>query len=214
MTSSSKRILILSPHTDDAELGCGGSIIKFLEEGNEILWCVFSSAEESVPENFPKDTIKKEFLDVCEKLSLNENQYIIFNYEVRRLPDYRQEILEILVDIKKNFKPHLVIGPSLNDFHQDHLVVANEMIRAFKTSSSIISFELPWNHVTFSNQMFVRLNESHIRKKIELLSCYNSQVIKNRNYFSEEFIFGLAKTRGVQINNEFAEAFEVIRWIE
>jgi N-acetylglucosamine malate deacetylase 1 len=209
-----KKILILSPHTDDAELGCGGSIIKFLEDNQEILWVVFSSAEESIPENYPKDTIKNEFLDVCRKLALKESQYIIYNYGVRRLPEFRQEILEILVKIKKHFSPDLVIGPSLNDYHQDHLVIANEMIRAFKSSSSIISYELPWNHVTFSNQMFIRLKKDHIEKKIVLLASYNSQVIKKRNYFSSEFIYGLAKTRGIQINSEYAEAFEVIRWIE
>lgn len=209
-----KKILILSPHTDDAELGCGGSIIKFLEEKHKILWVVFSTAEDSVPENYPKDTIKNEFLDVCKKLKLNEDQYIIYNYGVRRLPEYRQQILEILVKIKKEFDPELVIGPSLNDYHQDHLVIANEMIRAFKSSSSIISYELPWNHVTFSNQMFIRLQKSHIERKLELLSSYNSQVIKNRNYFSSEFVYGLAKTRGIQINSDYAEAFEVIRWIQ
>ena len=208
------RILILSPHTDDAELGCGGSIIKFLEEGHEILWCVFSTAEESVPDNYPKETIKNEFLNVCKKLKLREEQYFIFNYRVRKLPDYRQEILEKLVEIKKDFIPNLVIGPSLNDYHQDHLVVANEMIRAFKSCSAIICYELPWNHVTFSNQMFVRLEKSHIQKKLELLSSYKSQIIKNRSYFSEEFIYGLAKMRGVQSNSEYAEAFEIVRWVE
>lgn len=209
-----KKILILSPHTDDAELGCGGSIIKFLEEKHQILWCVFSSAEESVPDDHPKDMIKNEFLSVCKNLKLSTSQYMIHNYGVRRLPEFRQEILEILVKIRKDFSPNLVVGPSLNDFHQDHLVVANEMIRAFKSSSSIISYELPWNHVTFSNQMFIKLNKTHIDKKMELLSHYNSQVLKNRNYFSKEFIYGLARTRGIQINSEYAEAFEVIRWIE
>jgi len=209
-----KKILILSPHTDDAELGCGGTIIKNIEQGNEILWLVFSSAEESVPENLPKDTIKNEFLNVCQKLELNSNQFKIYNYGVRRLPEFRQEILEILVKIKNEFAPHLVIGPSLNDYHQDHLVVANEMIRAFKGTSSIISYELPWNHVTFSNQMFIKLDKNHIDMKFDLLSSYKSQVIKNRSYFSKEFIYGLAKTRGIQINTAYAEAFEVIRWID
>lgn len=214
MNKDSKRILILSPHTDDAELGCGGTIVKLLGKRKKILWIVFSTAEESVPKNFPKNTIKNEFLEVCKKLNLGDEQYMIYNYGVRKLPDFRQEILEILVKLKKDFAPGLVIGPSLNDYHQDHLVVANEMIRAFKSSSSIISYELPWNHVTFSNQMFITLEKKHVTKKLELLSSYKSQVIKNRSYFSSEFIFGLAKTRGVQINAEYAEAFEVIRWID
>ncbi len=209
-----KKILILSPHTDDAELGCGGSIIKFIEEGNEILWCVFSIAEDSLPDDHPKDTLKNEFLEVCSKLKLKESQFNIYNYGVRRLDEHRQDILEILVKIKNEFAPDLVIGPSLNDYHQDHSVIANEMIRAFKTTASIICYELPWNHMNFTNQMFIRLQKRNIDKKIELLSSYKSQIIKNRKYFSNEFIYGLAKTRGIQINQDYAEAFEVIRWIE
>jgi len=209
-----KKILLLSPHTDDAELGCGGSIIKFIEEGNEILWCVFSIAEDSLPADHPKDTLKNEFLEVCSKLKLKESQFNIYNYGVRRLDEHRQDILEILVKIKNDFAPDLVIGPSLNDYHQDHSVIANEMIRAFKTTASIICYELPWNHMNFTNQMFIRLQKRNIDKKIELLSSYKSQIVKNRKYFSNEFIYGLAKTRGIQINEDYAEAFEIIRWIE
>jgi LmbE family N-acetylglucosaminyl deacetylase len=59
-----KRILILSPHTDDAELGAGGYISKLLEEEYELYWSVFSIAEDSVPGGMPKDTLKNEFLIV------------------------------------------------------------------------------------------------------------------------------------------------------
>lgn len=209
-----RAIIILSPHTDDAELGCGGTISRMMSEGKNIHWFVFSTAEESLPDGLPKDTLHKEFIEVTRKIGLPASNYKIFDYKVRNLPEHRQEILEIMIRLKNEFAPYLVIGPSLNDYHQDHLVIANEMIRAFKSSASIISYELPWNHVTFSNQMFFRLNIDHIEKKIQLLSSYKSQIIKKRKYFSSEFIKGLAKTRGVQINSEYAEAFEVIRWIE
>jgi N-acetylglucosamine malate deacetylase 1 len=207
-------IIILSPHTDDAELGCGGTIARMLEEDKNIHRFVFPTAEDSLPGDLPKDTLYKDFLDVTKKIGLSEDNFKIFNYQVRNLPEHRQEILEILTRLKKEINPYLVIGPSLNNYHQDHLVIANEMIRAFKSTSSIISYELPWNQVTFSNQLFFRLNRKHIDKKIELLSSYKSQLIKDRAYFSSEFIYGLARTRGVQINSEYAEDFEVIRWIE
>lgn len=207
------RILFLSPHTDDVELGCGGTIIKLLQENKNILWVVFSTAEDSVPDDMPKDTLRNEFLEVTQKLNLAESSYIIEEYKVRRLNEKRQDVLEKLVQIRNKFNPDLVIGPSLNDYHQDHQVLANEMLRAFKGSASIISYELPWNHVTFSNQMFVKLEKTHLESKMNLLKCYHSQVVKNRSYFSEEFIYGLAKMRGVQINSDYAEAFEVIRWI-
>jgi len=208
-----KKILVLSPHTDDAELGAGGAIQKYIEQKKEILWVVFSTAEESLPEEMPKNTLEKEFLKVTKILKLNKSQFQINKFHVRKLHEKRQEVLELLIKIRNSFSPDLVIGPSLNDFHQDHVVVSTEMVRAFKTHSSILCYELPWNNVTFNTQYFEKLTKEQINKKVDLLSCYKSQVIKNRNYFDKDFIFGLARTRGVQINTDYAESFEVIRWI-
>jgi hypothetical protein len=92
-------------------------------------------------------------------------------------------------------------------------VVAKEMVRAFKNSSSIISYELPWNHTEFDNQLFIKLAGRQIDRKVELLSCYRSQVRLERPYFSSDFIHGWARMRGGQVGAEYAEAFEVIRWI-
>ena len=207
------KILVLSPHTDDAELGCGGTIVKQLENGNEIFWMVFSTAEESLSTDFSKDTLKKEYYNVITELNLNDDNCQIFDFKVRNLHRYRQDILESLVKIKNEFRPQLVMGPSLNDVHQDHQVVANEMVRAFKTTTSIICYELPWNHITFNTQMFSILNKSHIDRKFKILNNYKSQIDKGKPYFSKEFIYGLASARGVQCNSDCAEAFEVVRWI-
>jgi LmbE family N-acetylglucosaminyl deacetylase len=207
------RILILSPHTDDAELGCGGSIVRFLEDKNELYWVAFSTAEDSLPKDLSTDTLKKEFINVVTDLGLNEKNYKICNFKVRYLHEKRQNILEQLIKIRTDFNPDLVIGPSINDYHQDHQVVANEMIRAFKTVSSIISYELPWNHVTFNSQLFIKLEEKHISAKCNLLNNYESQILNNRPYFSTEFVYGLATTRGIQCNSKYAEAFEVIKWM-
>lgn len=208
-----KKVLVLSPHTDDAELGAGGTITKYLSEGHKIKWVVFSTAEESLPKDLPSDTLSNEFTNVYKSIGLNDDDVEIFHFKVRHLNYHRQEVLEELYKIKKSFNPDLVIGPSMNDLHQDHKTVAEEMIRAFKSSSSIISYELPWNHLTFNTQMFIKLDESQINKKLEMLNHYKSQIKLGRYYFSEDFIRGLALTRGAQINHKYAEAFEVIRWI-
>ena len=130
----------------------------------------------------------------------------------KKLDSHRQEVLDELVKIRKEFRPDLVIGPSLNDFHQDHSVVSKEMIRAFKTSSSIICYELPWNHIKFDTQMFIELKFEDIECKLQMMSHYKSQMEVERHYFTEDFIKGIACTRGTQIGKKYAEAFEVIRW--
>jgi LmbE family N-acetylglucosaminyl deacetylase len=207
------KILILSPHTDDAELGCGGTIVKFLDTGNEIFWIVFSTAEDSLPAGSPKDTLKKEYFQVLRDLSISEDNCKVFDFKVRNLHQSRQELLEELIRIRRLYNPDLVIGPSFNDLHQDHQVVSHEMIRAFKTTSSIICYELPWNHVTFNTQCFVKLTKKQIDKKCSILKHYQSQIVQDRPYFTKEFIHGLAKIRGIQCNSAYAESFEVVRWM-
>jgi LmbE family N-acetylglucosaminyl deacetylase len=209
-----EKVLVLSPHTDDAELGAGGTIIKFINAGTSVRWLVFSTAEESLPDGFKKDSLKNEFENVMNELRMKDNEYKIYNFRVRYLHEKRQEILEILVGEKNKYNPDLVIGPSQNDVHQDHQIVSNEMVRAFKNNASILAYELPWNHFTFNTQYFVKLSEDIINKKLSLLKNYKSQLTLKRKYFSSELIKGLARIRGTQANTDFAEAFELIKWID
>jgi N-acetylglucosamine malate deacetylase 1 len=206
------KILLLSPHTDDVELGCGGSVAKFIEQGHEILWTAFSVAEDSLPPGMPKDTLAREFEKVIQAYGLGKEQHEVLGFRVRHMSEHRQEVLDHLVEVRSRFSPDIVIGPSVHDYHQDHQVVANEMVRAFKASSSIISYELPWNNVRFDDQLFVTLTEEHLRRKWEALQMYRSQLAKDRSYFEKDFIYGAARMHGVQCNQQYAEAFEVVRW--
>lgn len=210
MLSSCKNILVLAPHTDDGELGAGGFIAKLIENGASVTYAAFSTAEESVPAHLPKDILKTEVRAATTKLGIAEENLLVFNYQVRKLNYARQEILESLIKIKKENSFDLVLMPSLKDIHQDHTTVAQEGLRAFK-NTSILGYELIWNNLSFDTTCFVKLNESHIKSKYESLQCYQSQA--GRDYMSKEFIYALAKTRGVQIGAEYAESFEVIRWV-
>jgi hypothetical protein len=98
----------------------------------------------------------------------------------------------------------------LADVHQDHATIAKEGLRAFK-NSTILGYELIWNNLTFNTTSFVNLDERHIQKKCDALKEYKSQA--KRNYMSEDFIFSLAKIRGVQIGSKYSESFEVVRWV-
>ncbi|MHA6250724.1 PIG-L deacetylase family protein [Oceanobacillus sp. CAU 1775] len=206
-----KRILILAPHTDDGELGCGASINKWISQGKEVFYYAFSAAEESVPPGFPKDALRKEVINATKKLGINiEENVKIDRYPVRKLSEYRQEILEKLVKLNQKFKPDLVLLPSQNDIHQDHQIISNEGLRAFK-NKSILAYELPWNNLTFGNVCFSILDEKDVRAKYDALQCYNTQ--KHREYLSEDYIYSWAKFRGTQVKKDYAECFEVLRLI-
>ena len=204
------RILVLAPHTDDGEFGCGASISKFIENGADVFYAAFSLAEESVPSPFPKNILESEVKAATKELNIKPENLLLYKYKVRHFAYHRQEILEDLVKLHKMINPDLVFIPCLQDLHQDHSTIAMEGLRAFK-KTSILGYEIPWNNMNFATQCFITLKERHINKKLLALNCYNSQ--KQKNYASEEFIRSLAITRGIQIGYKFAEVFEVIRWI-
>lgn len=204
------RILVLGPHTDDGEFGCGGTMARFVEEGKDVYYATFSCAEESVPEGLPKDILLTEVKKASKVLGVKSDNLLIYRYKVRKFAEYRQEILEDLVRLNREIKPDLVLMPSRNDLHQDHFTIATEGLRAFKFTS-ILAYEMPWNNITFETRSFVYLQESHVLTKLESLKCYRSQI--GRKYANAEYIMGLARTRGVQIGVDFAETFDIMRWI-
>lgn len=205
-----QRILILVPHADDGEFGCGGTIARFVEEGKQIYYAVFSICEQSVPPGFPKDILATEVKEATACLGIDEGNLLFHNFSVRHFPQYRQDILEKLVAIRDSINPGLVLVPCSSDIHQDHSVMLQEGVRAFK-QTCLLGYEMPWNTLQFSASAFVHLEERHVNKKIEAIGQYKSQSYKN--YADGEVIEGLARTRGVQAGTRFAEAFEVIRWI-
>ena len=210
MLTKFKTVYILAPHTDDGELGAGGTISKLIENGADVYYFAFSTAEASVPDGFPKDILKTEVINATTKLGIPSQNVVIYNYEVRKLNYARQEILEDLIKHRRELKPDLVLMPSIKDIHQDHSTIAQEGLRAFK-NTTILGYELIWNNLTFDTTSFVTLEKKHVQAKCDALKEYASQGV--RDYMSEDFIFSLARTRGVQIGAEYAESFEVVRLV-
>ncbi len=208
MDISKSRILVLAPHTDDGELGLGATISRFVREGKEVYYAAFSTADQSVPEGYPKDILSVEVRRATGILGIPPEHLTIFHYEVRKLNYSRQEILENMVQLGRAINPDIVFIPSLHDIHQDHTTVATEGVRAFK-NRTILGYELIWNNLTFSTDCFIEVEEEDLATKCLALQEYKSQ--GRKSYLSEEFIRSLAITRGVQAGCKYAETFEVVR---
>ena len=125
-------------------------------------------------------------------------------------PEFRQEILEEMVKLKSNINPDLVFMPSSFDVHQDHKTIFEEGRRAFK-NTSLLGYEFMWNNFSFHSTCSIVVQEKHLEKKLKALKQYESQ--QHRFYARENMVYGLANFRGLQISQEYVEAFEVIRWI-
>lgn len=210
MISKIKKVLVLAPHTDDGEFGCGGTIAKLIAEGAEVHYIAFSACEQSVLPKFPSDILITEVKEATAVLGIKRENLHLLKYDVRTFNYKRQEILDDMIRFRKDIEPDLVFIPSLQDVHQDHATIAHEAVRAFKFTN-ILSYEMPWNNFNFSTTNFFVLDDMHLATKIEALKKYKSQ--EHRPYASEEFIKSLATTRGVQIGKKYAEVFEVIRLI-
>ena len=115
----SSRILILAPHTDDGEFGCGGSISRWVGEGKDVYYVAFSSARKSVTPGMPKNILEKEVQKATRVLGIPAGNLILFKYPVREFPVYRQQILEDMIRLWNELNPELVLLPSTNDTHQD-----------------------------------------------------------------------------------------------
>jgi N-acetylglucosamine malate deacetylase 1 len=206
-----QRVLVLAPHTDDGEFGCGGTIARLLEAGTEVRYVAFSIATKSLPAGFPPDTLAREVKEATSVMGIAPEALTVHDFEVRSFPERRQDILELLIAVWEKWRPDAVLMPSLRDIHQDHQVVAAEGLRAFKRTT-VLGYEIPWNNLEFDFQAYVALEERHVQRKVDALACYESQ--QHRNYANPDYIWNLARTRGINVSRDYAEAFEVYRVVE
>jgi N-acetylglucosamine malate deacetylase 1 len=202
-----RRALVLAPHTDDGEFGCGGTIARLVEEGREVVYVAFSAAEKSAPKETP-NILRDEVRQATAALGIQRLD--VLNFEVRDFPEHRQRILDEAIRLRDELRPDVVFLPSKHDIHQDHATVHDEGLRAFK-GTTMLGYEVPWNNLVFETTAFVRLEDRHVDRKIAALACYRSQA--GRPYANEESLRAQLRLRGTQAGCRWAETFQVVRWI-
>jgi N-acetylglucosamine malate deacetylase 1 len=205
-----KRVLVLAPHTDDGEFGCGGTMARLVGAGVEVRYLAFSIATRSLPPGFPPDTLAREVREATAEIGIPPEQLDVRDFDVRTFPQRRQDILELLVALWEDWRPDAVFQPSLHDVHQDHRTVAEEGLRAFKRTT-ILGYEIPWNNFDFAYQWYVALEKRHVERKVAALERYASQ--QHRRYANAEYVRNLARMHGINVNREYAEVFQVYRVI-
>ncbi len=185
--------LFMGAHVDDVELGCGATFQQY----ERAIYVAFSSCG------------KFDLIEECKRSTfiLRAEETLIFNFEVRNFDKSRQEILDHMITLREKYNPDFVYTHS-HDTHQDHQVIHNESIRAFK-HTNLLAYELPWNDRHTNLNTFTLITPEQLRKKVIALSKYRTQA--HRLYMNTNFITSLATVRGVQAGCEYAEAFESIR---
>ena len=210
MLTGLSRALVLAPHTDDGEFGCGGTMARLVAEGCEVRYVAFSIATRSLPEGFAPDTLAREVREATSELGIPEANLTVHDFDVRTFPERRQDILELLVALWEEWRPEVVFQPAHHDVHQDHQTIAQEGLRAFKRTT-ILGYEIPWNNFDFSYGAYISLEQAHVERKVAAVRRYASQ--QHRRYANEEYIWNLARVHGTNVNREYAEVFQVYRLV-
>jgi len=210
MIQGLQRVLVLAPHTDDGEFGCGGTMARLVEAGTEVRYVAFSIATKSLPEGYAPDTLAREVKEATTELGIPEANLTVHDFDVRTFPERRQDILELLIALWDEWQPEAVFMPSHHDIHQDHQVIAQEGLRAFKRTT-ILGYEIPWNNYDFSYGAYLALEERHVERKVAAVRCYASQ--QHRRYANEDYVWNLARVHGTNVNRDYAEVFQVYRLV-
>ncbi len=204
------KILFIGAHTDDVELSCGGTINKLIDQlsdyggmENDINVLTLSRIYSGVD---LEPEWSNSMLSFGDEMSAR-----LLDFETRNFNKSRQEILQYFYDLQKKEEFETVFTHSPFDLNQDHSIVGQESIRAFK-HTNLITYCADWNTRDFTRNYFVKLEAKHIQKKIEALACYKSQV--NRKYMNPDYTWANALNIGVICNTKYAESFQAINLIQ
>jgi LmbE family N-acetylglucosaminyl deacetylase len=196
------KILCLGAHSDDIEIGCGGSILRILSENSntEVHWIVFAASGERGAEA----TLSAEhFLAGAgwKKIVTKEFQDSFFPY-------IGGEIKQYFETIKKEMKPDLIFTHYRDDLHQDHRLLSELTWNTFR-KHLILEYEvIKYDGDLGSPNFFIPLDENKSRKKVDtIFKCFKTQ--GPRSWFTEDVFFSMMRIRGVECNapEKYAEAF-------
>ena len=201
-SDSAYKVLCLGAHSDDIEIGCGGTILKLVEKYPNIVvrWEVFSSSPEREKEAICS---ANNFLaDVAQK------QIVVKSFRDGFLPFMAIEVKEAFEQLKQEFNPDLVLTHYRSDAHQDHRLICDLTWNTFR-NHLILEYEIPKYDGDLGNPNFyVPLESSICQQKIKyVINSFPSQ--KNKQWFTEETFLAILRIRGIESNalDKYAEAF-------
>ena len=196
------KILALGAHCDDIEIGCGGTLLKLLDEypKAEIFWVVFSSnpVREIEANNSAQDYLKNHSSSVIE----------INNFRNGHFPYVATEIKEHFETIKARFEPDIIFTHYSEDKHQDHRTIAELSWNTFR-NHVIFQYEIAkYDGDLVTPNFYATLPEEYVEKKIDLLlKHFNTQT--DKHWFTKDLFKSLMRLRGIECASEsgFAEGF-------
>jgi LmbE family N-acetylglucosaminyl deacetylase len=198
-----RRLLLVGAHADDIEIGCGGTLLRLIDDWPhlEACWVVLSGDDERSRE---AEISAQAFLQGVE-----QPRIVLRRFRDGFFPQCGAEIKEFFEELKLSFAPDIIFTPRREDLHQDHRTVSELTWNTFR-SHLILEYEIPkYEGDLGSPNVFVELSDEICRRKVAgLLDGFPSQ--KNKRWFTEDLFFSLLRLRGMESGSvgPFAEAFQ------
>ncbi len=203
MTFYGKSLLFLGSHPDDIELGCGALIADMV--GQADVFCMTFSDNQKNPD---LSNLVEEHHNSMRVLGLRDDQIGLGSYETRRFPDFRQEILQEMLQLRKKYQPEIVFVNTPKDIHQDHQTLTEEATRAFR-GTTVLGYDVLRSSYGFFPHFLAEVSEQAVETKIAALAEYKTYA--NRYYFSPDIMRATAIRHGALAERPFAEGFDIIR---
>ncbi len=223
-------ILVFAPHPDDEILGCGGTIARYIAEGNDVYICIVTSG---FPPLYEQDyRIAKEnrwphaqypdIVNAHKLLGIKETFFLQFpTVQMETVPRY--EMNGKICDLIQRIAPEVVFIPHFGDMQKDHAFTSDAVMVAVRpkyedTVRYVYSYETlsetEWNIPHASNMFlpntFVDISD-FLDKKLRAMSCFTSQICEFPNPRSLKAVESLARLRGSTMGANAAEAFVLVR---
>jgi LmbE family N-acetylglucosaminyl deacetylase len=205
MNLKGKTIFFIGAHPDDIEIGAGALISNLA--GKADIFCITLSDNQKNPE---LKNVADEHRASMRILGIDPEHDYLGEFETRRFKQDRQEILEYLFSLNKQHKPDIVFAHSKADLHQDHSVVSEESLRAFR-GTSLFGFDVIRSSHGFFPSLLIEVEKSDVDKKIAALDAYRTY--SGKYYFSPELTQAILIRNGALAEKTYAEGFDIFRMV-
>jgi LmbE family N-acetylglucosaminyl deacetylase len=195
-------VLCVGAHSDDIEIGCGGTIVKLLEQGvaARVTWVVLAASGDRVAEARAS----------AERLLCRAKQkdIVIKDFRDGFFPYIGAEVKGFFEELKRTVSPDVIFTHCRHDLHQDHRVTAELTWNTFR-NHLVLEYEImKYDGDLGTPNLYSHLSDAHARTKVRhLLEVFRTQ--RSRAWFTENAFLSLMRIRGVECNapQEFAEGF-------
>ena len=200
-----RRVCFIGAHPDDIELGAG-ALIAHISAHTDVR-CFTLSDNQKNPTL--QDVVKEHYASLA-VLGVPKQNVTVGQFETRRFPQLRQEILEYLIDLNRDYRPEIVFTHTKEDLHQDHATVTQECLRAFR-GTTVLGFDVLRSSYGFFPNFLVEVSEEDVNKKVAALAEYKTYAAKY--YFDPQITRSTLIRHGALAERQYAEGFDILRII-